>query len=291
MAAVSTAARRLRRFHHSDFPADRPAGWTATVSVCVPARNEAANIVATVEHLVRLRQAGIVHQVLVLDDSSDGTAELAAAAGAEVHDQSSLRAEFGPVDGKGDALWRSLQLCTGDVVCYLDADSADFGERFPRGLIGAVASGRADFAKGSYRRPFRSGGVTQPTGGGRVTELTARPLLELFYPELAQFGQPLAGEMAARRELLERLPFACGYSVDIALLIDAWHEVGLDRMAEVDLDVRQNRHRPLHELGPMATQVAAGILSRVAREGRLDQMPPLAERPPAASLRRRPAAA
>jgi glucosyl-3-phosphoglycerate synthase len=285
MAAVSTATGVLRRYHHSDFPPGDLAERTATVSVCVPARNEAQNITATVSQLVRLREAGIVDQVVVLDDSTDGTAALAASAGAEVHDQSSLRPEFGPVDGKGDALWRALAVCTGDVVCFLDADSADFGERFPRGLIGPVASGQADFVKGAYRRPFRTGAVTQPTGGGRVTELTARPLLDAFYPELAQFGQPLAGEMAVRRDLLERLPFACGYAVDIALLIDVWREVGIGRMAEVDLDVRQNRHRPLHELGPMAAQVAAGILSRVARDGRLDDAPELAERPPAVSLR------
>jgi glucosyl-3-phosphoglycerate synthase len=285
MAAVSTAAGRLRRFHHSDFPAERLAGRTATVSVCVPARNEAENIGPTVEQLVRLRDAGIVDQVVVVDDSTDGTAALAAAAGAEVYDQSSLRAEFGPVDGKGDAMWRALAVCRGDVVCFLDADSADFGERFPRGLIGAVATGDADFAKGVYRRPWRSGGVTEPTGGGRVTELTARPLLQAFFPELAAFGQPLAGEIAVRRELLERLPFACGYAVDIALLIDAWREVGIARMVEVDLDVRQNRHRPLHELGPMASAVAAGVLSRVARDGRLKAAPALVERPPAAALR------
>ena len=291
MAALSSAACGLRRYHHSEFPADRSAQRTATVSVCVPARNEAANIAATVTHLVRLRDLGVVDQVVVVDDSTDGTARLAAAAGAQVFDQSSLRAEFGPVDGKGDAMWRALSVCEGDIVCFLDADSADFGERFPRGLIGPVASGQADFAKGVYRRPFRAGGVTRPTGGGRVTELTARPLLDAFYPELALFGQPLAGEIAARRELLETLPFACGYSVDIALLIDVWRAVGLGRMAEVDLDVRQNRHRPLDELGAMATQVTAGILSRVAREGRLREAPALAERPPAASLRRRSAAA
>ena len=290
MAAVATPAGALRRFHHSGFPPERLARRTATVSVCVPARNEAENIVATVEQLVRLRQAGVVDQVVVVDDSTDGTAELAAAAGAEVHDQSSLRCEYGPVDGKGDAMWRALAVCQGDVVCFVDADSADFGERFPRGLIGAVATGEADFAKGAYRRPFRAGGVTTPTGGGRVTELTARPLLEAFYPQLAQFGQPLAGEIAARRELLERMPFATGYSVDIALLIDVWREVGIERMAEVDLEVRQNRHRPLDELGPMASAVAAGVLSRVARDGRLAEAPPLVERPPAASLRRTAAA-
>jgi glucosyl-3-phosphoglycerate synthase len=284
MAVVSTAAGRLRRFHHSDFPADRLAGRTATVSVCVPARNEAENIAPTVEQLVRLRDAGLIDQVVVVDDSTDGTAALAAAAGAEVYDQSSLRAEFGPVDGKGDAMWRALAVCRGDVVCFLDADSADFGERFPRGLVGAVACGEADFAKGVYRRPWRSGGVTEPTGGGRVTELTARPLLQAFFPELAAFGQPLAGEIAVRRELLERLPFACGYAVDIALLIDAWREAGIARMVEVDLDVRQNRHRPLHELGPMASAVTAGVLSRVARDGRLKAAPALVERPPVVAL-------
>jgi glucosyl-3-phosphoglycerate synthase len=282
---ASTIGRALRRLHHSEFPAERVArSRTATVSVCVPARDEAANIGATVGRLVRLRDAGVVDQVLVVDDSTDGTGEIAAAAGAEVHDQSSLRSGYGPVDGKGDAMWRALSVCRGDIVCFLDADSADFGERFPCGLIGAVATGQADFAKGAYRRPWSANGVTQPTGGGRVTELTARPLLAHFYPELAQFGQPLAGEIAARRSLLERLPFATGYSVDVALLIDAWRAVGLERMAEVDLDVRQNRHRPLDELGPMAGAVAAGVLSRAARDGRVAEAPPLRERPPAASL-------
>ena len=291
MGSSSAIGRGLRRLHHSGFPAARvAAGRSETVTVCVPARDEAANIAATVGHLVALREAGVVDQVLVVDDSTDRTAEIAAAAGAEVHDQSSLHPEYGPVEGKGDAMWRALSVCRGEIVCFLDADSADFGERFPCGLIGAVASGEVDFAKGVYRRPFTAHGVTEPTGGGRVTELTARPLLQHFFPELTQFGQPLAGEIAARRDLLEKLPFATGYSVDIALLIDAWREVGLERMAEVDLDVRQNRHRPLDELGPMAHAVAAGVLSRAAREGWVAVAPALRERPPATSLSFQPAA-
>ena len=281
------AMRAPRHFHHSEFPAERLAAvHDVSATVCVPARNEAANIEATVRQLVRLRERGVVDQVVVLDDSTDGTGQIAAAAGAEVHDQSSLHPEFGPVDGKGDGLWRGLQVCQGEVICFLDADSADFGERFPCGLIGAVASGAVDFAKGTYRRPWSAHGVTEPTGGGRVTELTARPLLRAFYPELAEFGQPLAGEFAVRRELLMQLPFATGYAVDVALLIDAWHAIGIERMGEVDLDVRQNRHRPLHELGPMAQAVAAGILSRVARDGRLREGPHVSERPPAATLAR-----
>ena len=125
------------------------------------------------------------------------------------------------------------------------------------------------FVKGFYRRPFRVGDTVFPDGGGRVTELTARPLLNLFYPDLAGIEQPLAGEVAARRELLERLPFVTGYGVDIALLIDAYRAVGLDGIAQVDLDVRQNAHQPLRDLGPMAYAVLHAVASRLEREGRL----------------------
>ena len=125
------------------------------------------------------------------------------------------------------------------------------------------------FVKGFYRRPFRVGELTLPEGGGRVTELTARPLLNMFYPELAAVEQPLAGEIAARRELLERLPFVSGYGVDIALLLDAYTAVGLDALAQVDLDVRQNAHQPLRDLGPMAYAVLQAVASRLERDGRL----------------------
>jgi glucosyl-3-phosphoglycerate synthase len=123
--------------------------------------------------------------------------------------------------------------------------------------------------KGFYRRPFRVGDTVFPDGGGRVTELTARPLLNLFDPDLAAISQPLAGELAAPRELLERLPFVTGYGVDIALLIDAYREEGLDAIAQVDLDVRQNAHQPLRDLGPMAYSVLHAVASRLEREGRL----------------------
>ena len=158
------------------------------------------------------------------------------------------------------------------------------------------------FVKGFYRRPFRVGGATLPDGGGRVTELTARPLLNLFYPELAAVAQPLAGEIAARRDLLEQLPFVTGYGVDIALLIDAYRMAGLDAIAQVDLDVRQNAHQSLRDLGPMAFSVLRALASRLEREGRLQGPLPtgflmpgeselgpapegVVERPPLVSLR------
>jgi glucosyl-3-phosphoglycerate synthase len=263
---------RDRTFHHSAFPVGRVAAEReGSISVCLPARNEATTIGPILHELVPLVEDGVVDQLVVVDDSEDGTAEIARALGAEVHVQSELCGELGPVQGKGDAMWRALSVLWGDVVVYLDADSRSFGAHYAAALAGVVAApGPVAFAKGFYARPFESaGGETQPHGGGRVTELCARPLLGILYPELAAVRQPLAGEVAARRELLESLPFLCGYSVDVALLIDAWHAVGLAGMAQVDLDVRQNRHRPLSELGPMASAVAGAVLQRVRGEGRL----------------------
>jgi glucosyl-3-phosphoglycerate synthase len=203
--------------------------------------------------------------------STDGTAEVAASAGAQVFQESSLMPEVGAPLGKGDAMWRSLSVLEGDVLCWVDADSGGFGPHFVCGLIGPLLCGDPEiqFVKAFYRRPFKVGEVALPEGGGRVTELCARPALRAFYPELAAVHQPLAGEIAARRDLLERLPFLCGYGVDIALLIDAYNAVGLDGMAQVDLDVRQNAHQPLSALGPMADSVLGALCSRLLREGRV----------------------
>jgi glucosyl-3-phosphoglycerate synthase len=260
----------LRSFHHSQFEAVRG-------SVCIPTVDEAATIGPIVESIV-----DVVDQVVVVDGSSDATARIAADAGAEVYTQSELLPEMGPVLGKGDAMWRALTVLTGEVVCFVDGDSEDFGPHFVRGLLGPLADPRIQFVKGFYRRPFRG----EDEGGGRVTELTAKPLLRLFYPELAGCRQPLAGEIAARRSLLERLLWTTGYGVEIAQLIDVYREVGIGAMAQVDLDSRQNRHQPLSALGAMATAVAGAVAERLRREGRLDAPPSdVVERPPLASLR------
>jgi len=198
---------------------------------------------------------------------------------------------FGPVRGKGDAMWRALSVLTGDVVCFVDADSEDFGAHFATGLIGPlVCVEGVQFVKGFYRRPFKSAADDiAPTGGGRVTELTARPLLAAFYPELADVRQPLAGEFAARRELLERMAFCTGYAVEMGLLLDVYAAAGIDALAQVDLEVRQNRHRSIADLAPMSAAVLAAVTSRLRREGRLLDADAggetdLLERPPLGAL-------
>jgi glucosyl-3-phosphoglycerate synthase len=172
-----------------------------------------------------------------------------------------------------------------DLVCFLDADSEDFSAHFATGLLGPlICEAGVSFVKAFYQRPFTHGGVEVPGGGGRVNHLLARPALALFYPELAGVLQPLAGEVAASRELLEALPFATGYGVEIAMLIDVWRMVGLDAIAQVDLEEHRNRNQPLSALTPMASTVLATIARRLESEGRLQAVggAPL-ERPPLAS--------
>jgi glucosyl-3-phosphoglycerate synthase len=267
--AMSWYHRRTQ--HHTEWPAERVAAERLrTISVCLPARNEASTIGAILDALVPLVDRGVIDEVVVVDDSSDGTAEVARERGAKVYRQEALCSEFGPVLGKGDAMWRALTILEGEVVCFLDADSEEAGPHYACGLVGPVAC-RDDvqFAKGFYRRPLLIEGVRLPEGGGRVTELSARPLLNAFFPELAGIRQPLAGEIAARRDLLMRLPFATGYAVDVALLVDVWRAVGLDGLAQIDLDVRQNRHHPLAALMPMAAAVLHALIARMEDDGRL----------------------
>jgi glucosyl-3-phosphoglycerate synthase len=271
--------------HHSRFSAERLASERRdSVSVCVPVVNEAESIEPIVRDLVALREQGAIDQVLVVDGgSSDGSAEIARAAGADVQQQARLLPHYGPVLGKGDAMWRALSALHGDVVVFVDGDSGEFGPHYACGLAGPVLfEPGIQYVKGYYRRPFKVGDTTLPDGGGRVTELTARPLLETFFPELGGIRQPLAGEMAARRELLTRLPFTTGYGVEIALLIDIYRELGMDAIAQVDLDVRQNRHQPIDALAEMARAVARTLLGRAGVAGVHGGD---AVRPPLASLR------
>lgn len=281
----------IRSFHHSEFPLgllrERK---RESVTAVLPAREVAATIGPIIECLQGL--GGLVDQVLVVDAASeDGSAEAARRLGAEVVQEADLLPEFGPVRGKGDAMWRALSAARGELIVYLDTDTRRFPEHFAPGLLGPLlCHPELSFVKATFRRPFTTPeGVEHPEGGGRVNELTARPLLRAFYPELAELAQPLAGEVAARRDLLHRLPFATGYSVEMSMLLNVHAELaGTDGMAQSDLDVRLNEHQPLAALGKMASAVAAAVFSRLQQEGRLGRGEAagqgLVERPPLATL-------
>ena len=251
--ARHSTTRLIRSFHHSDYPLERLLELKREpVTAILPAREVAGSIGRVVDQLRSLDP--LIDQVLVVDAaSSDRTAELAARSGAEVHQESELMPELGPAVGKGDAMWRALSVARGELVVYLDSDTEDFPAHFALGLLGPlIADAGVDFVKGDFGR-----------AAGRVTELTARPLLRALYPELAGFGQPLAGEVAARRGLLERIPFATGYAVEIAMLLDVHAAVGLARMAQVHLGERHHPHQPLAQLGPMADSVLGAVLDRL----------------------------
>ena len=248
--------------HHSEFPREELlARKEETLSVVFPAREVASTVGTCVEAALSLGE--LVDQVLVVDAASaDGSAEVARAAGAEVVQEAELRPDAGPVLGKGDAMWRALDAARGALVVFVDADSENFAPHFITGLAGPLLHGEADFVKGAYSRPFVAGDVEVPDGGGRVTELCAKPLLRALFPELAGFRQPLAGEIGGRHELFRRIPFVTGWGAEIAMLIDVWRAVGIERMAQVDIGERRQAHQSLEDLGRMADAVLATALDR-----------------------------
>ncbi|MDV5147391.1 glucosyl-3-phosphoglycerate synthase [Streptomyces sp. SBC-4] len=254
--------------------ADRPmerilaAKRNAKVSVVLPALNEEAtvgDIVAVIRRELMSEAVPLVDELVVIDSgSTDRTAEVAAAAGARVVARDAILPRIPAVPGKGEVLWRSLMVTSGDVVCFIDADLRDFSADFVTGIVGPLLTDPdIDFVKATYDRPFGAGDT--PGQGGRVTELVARPLLNLHWPQLAGFVQPLGGEYAVRRSLLERLPFPVGYGVELGLLVDALHTVGLDALAQVDVGVRKHRHQDERALGRMAAAIYRTAQLRLSR--------------------------
>ncbi|MFM7488814.1 MAG: glucosyl-3-phosphoglycerate synthase [Actinomycetota bacterium] len=246
-----------------------PTGWDlstamalkndVSVSVCIPCRNEAETIGDLVRMIDDALVGTLVDELIVLDDgSADGTGEVASEAGATVVPVDYVHFFHGTAHGKGNALWASLVASKGDIVVWCDGDITSFTpDWIIRLVIPLLLDDQLGLVKASYERPSHLG------GGGRTTELVARPLLSLFFPEIAEMQQPLAGEYAGRRTMLEAVPFATGWGVEIGLLIDMYRQFGIDSLGQVDLGVRLHRHHKLETLAIQAAEVAATLLARV----------------------------
>jgi glucosyl-3-phosphoglycerate synthase len=287
-------------------PADLRAAKRAhghTISVCLPARNEEATVGAIVREIrAELMSPSGAHrfvdEVVVIDDGSvDSTAAVARDAGARVVTEAEVLPEAGPGSGKGNVLWKSLHVCRGNLLCWVDADLANFrAETVTKLLAPLLADRDTMLVKAAYARSFEGA----PTGGGRVTELVARPLVSLLFPKLADIAQPLGGEYAARREALEVLPFVEGWGVELGLLIDLVERFGRDAVAQVDLGTREHRNRPVEQLAAESMSIIATALRRAGFlqfdgptlellradvEGNVDAEPvEIRERPPIGTL-------
>ena len=243
------------------------------VSVVLPALNEQETVGAIVSSIRSrlVERHGLVDELIVMDSgSTDGTYDAAVEAGAKVVRREEVLSDFEPLPGKGEVLWRSLAATTGDVLVFVDSDLHDFTPTFVTGLLGPLLTNpQVQLVKATYDRHLTHGETVVPAGGGRVTELVARPVINMHWPELAGFVQPLSGEYAARRDLLEQLPFPTGYGVEIGLLVDTLRLVGLAGLAQVDLSRRKHRNQEIGKLGRMSSEILQVALERLRREGRL----------------------
>lgn len=263
---------RSNSFHYREFGTPRELGRIKrerelSVSLILPTRNVADTIGSVLDEVTDLCKpdVGLIDQVIVVDaDSADGTAQIARRYPAvEVHSEHSLMPEYGRAHGKGDAMWRGLSVATGDLIFFADTDTGNFCRQLVTGVVGClVAKPDIQFVKAAYRRPYTQDSMSVPDGGGRVTELTAKPALNLLFPELAGFVQPLAGEFGGTRELMYSLPFLSGYAVEVGMLIDVLNACGLQAMAQVDAGMRKNRHQDLSNLSRMGYAVLRAVLNR-----------------------------
>ena len=237
---------------------------SSRIAVILPAREVAGTIGPIIERLVPFQELGLIDELMVVDaNSTDGTAEIARDLGVRTVEESTLSPEFGPCLGKGDAMWRAARAVESDLLVFMDTDTPDFDEGFLTGLIGPLLTEpEVRLVKGAFRRPFETDGTVREGEGGRVTELVARPLLNLDFPALSGFTQPLAGEIAIERDLFMQLSVPVGYGVEIAMLIDCLRIAGLDALAQSDLGARQNRHQSLRSLSAMATEVMVAAKRR-----------------------------
>jgi len=305
--AIAQAWFDRRSSHARDWPLTRllDAKGASSVSVVLPALNEQATVGRIVERIRRdlLDRHHLVDELVVMDSgSTDATVEVAAAAGAIVVRREDVLPAVAPRAGKGEVLWRSLAATSGDVLVFVDSDLRDFSTVFVTGLLGPLLTDDSvQFVKATYDRALQTPDALVPAGGGRVTELVARPLIALEWPELSWLVQPLAGEWAVRRDLFERLSVPTGYAVEMAALIDTVRLLGPDAIAQVDLGRRAHRPQALRDLGAMAAQILATSHRRSTgsapdhlaldqhrksgdRVETLRREIPILERPPAADL-------
>ena len=239
------------------------------VSVALPALNEAetvGRVIATIQKEL-IERIPLVDEIVLVDSSStDDTRAIAQALGVPVHIHQEILPEHGARAGKGEALWKSLFVTSGDLIIWIDTDIVNIHPRFVYGLLGPmIMHPEIQFVKGFYRRPLKVDDRLQAGGGGRVTELTARPLLNLFFPELSGIIQPLSGEYGGRRAALEQLPFSSGYGVEIGLLIDVFERFGLDAIAQVDLQERMHHNQPLESLSKMSFAIIQTVMRRIEK--------------------------
>ena len=262
-------AERTYRWQDWDLPALLAAKehTGTTVSLVVPARNEAATVGSVVSRVrtALMETVSLLDEIVVIDsDSDDSTFVAAEDAGAQVFRAREIRPDLGMTGGKGEAMWKSLFVTAGDVLVFMDADLLDWDTHFVPGLLGPLlSSSEIALVKGFYERPFTTVERAYAYEGGRVTELVARPLIALHFPELAGLVQPLAGEWAVRRSLFESLRVPTGYAVELAALVDTARTLGAQAIAQVDLGRRAHRHQALRDLGAMATQLMAAVEARV----------------------------
>lgn len=245
----------------------------ARIAVILPALDEedtVGEIVTAIRDELTQAPRDLVDEIIVVDNGSgDATAAVATASGARVVGCGDVLPEFAARRGKGEAMWRGVAATDADLIVFVDADLQSFNAQFVVALLGPLlADSDIRLVKAAYDRPPADPAVPS-NGGGRVTELMARPMISAFWPALSGVLQPLAGEYAARRELLVRVPFRCGYGVDIGLLLDAYNAVGLTGIAQVDLHRRWHRHSDLPSLGRMAAEVLHTVLDRLVLDGRL----------------------
>jgi glucosyl-3-phosphoglycerate synthase len=243
------------------------------ISLAFPTLNEEATIgkEILVIRTELMDRYPLLDEIAVIDSSSkDNTCKVAEQYGARVFASKSILPKYGSFRGKGENLWKSLYVLEGDIIVWVDADISNISPKFVYGLLGPLLEDdRTGYVKAFYERPIRSSKDISTSGGGRVTEILVRPVFSLFFPELARFVQPLSGEYAGRRTLLERIPFSVGYGVELGHLIDILELDGIEALAQVDLDMRIHRNQSTEALGRMAYGILNTFFERAEKYGKL----------------------